>query len=157
MTEAQKILKMIESVKPDYTDTLDEIDARTECFFQKNVRYVNHFTDEELGRFCVTARQVEASIEYDAAHEHIWDIPHYTRSRDALKSIRPEGWNLDITSANQNYPYSKAKIYISAGFRDKEAFYSPELPTEELAELHAIIQAIQYERTTNDTPTDNQQ
>src|SRR5262249_23630579 len=67
----------------------------------------------------------------------------YTRSRDALKAIRPEGWfigNMREYASREFmcglYQRSSAEMEIVSG----------DLPTEELAELHAIVQAIEYER-----------
>lgn len=68
----------------------------------------------------------------------------YTRSRDALKAIRPEGWRWWVSQQDDNagtwnagcqqqhVPYH---VMLEGGFK-----------TEELAELHAILQAIQCER-----------
>jgi hypothetical protein len=78
MTEAETILKMIETVDPADTEKLDEIDAR-------------------VGEY----------LDY-------------------------------------NSPDPKAVI----GSRENA---SPELQTEELAELHAIVQAIEYERRNTET------
>jgi hypothetical protein len=79
-----------------------------------------------------------------------WDVGigviKYTRSRDALKAIRPEEWYIDLT---QRKHWNEAIV----GHRPsntgslQEVLTSPRLPTEELAELHAIIQAIEYERS----------
>lgn len=66
----------------------------------------------------------------------------YTRSRDALKSIRPEGWGFSISHLNAVVAY---RINDTGGF--DYALQTQKLPTEELAELHAIIQAIEWERS----------
>jgi len=72
------------------------------------------------------------------------NIPDFTSSRDALKSVRPKGWNF------RTYRYFDGKIsYFHCGMDKNTPFSSicaNSLPTEELAELHAIIQAIQWER-----------
>lgn len=113
-----KLLEMIESVDPSDNDALDDIDARV-------LKYL-------LGD------------DFVPCLEH---YPKYTRSRDALKAIRPE-----------------VKIYSMASHRgvtwecglvidtNPGHWYSVRhrLPTEELAELHAIIQAISYERGQKD-------
>lgn len=65
--------------------------------------------------------------------------PQYTRSRDALKEIRPNGWVFTITSGNEPLVWClKNGVQIKAVVN--------EFTTEELAELHAIIQSIAYER-----------
>lgn len=70
--------------------------------------------------------------------------PPYTRSRNALKGIRTNWWypRVDITP---NGNYYASMVDKSVKIRHTE-FNTPFLPTEELAELHAIIQAIAYER-----------
>lgn len=65
----------------------------------------------------------------------------YTRSRDALKAIRPEGCVLSIQTSG-----TCAIWYKSNPFHADSNFVG-EGKTEELAELHAIIQAIDYERS----------
>lgn len=117
MSDAQTILKMIEEVDPADTAKLDEIDARVYEFLD--------FPDSNIG------------------------CPEYTRSRDSLKSIRPEGWGFN------NYYHYKHGIdsqlhSCSAGHwkvnQWENTIFAEALPTEELAELHAIIQAIDHER-----------
>ena len=66
----------------------------------------------------------------------------YTRSRDALKAVRPEGWWFHGMSRYFDEPH----IYVAEPKDDDSLILSPSLPTEELAELHAIVQAIAYER-----------
>lgn len=133
MTNAQTILKMIEEVDPSDTAKLDEIDARVWCLshearFKKMLstpKYYKH------GYFSYYQGSVWGS-------KMVYPPIQYTRSRNALKAIRPEGWKRIII---QGFPCSgwTVEIYDGAG--------TPNLPTEELAELHAIIQAIEYERT----------
>lgn len=73
-------------------------------------------------------------------------VVQYCNDRNALKAIRPEGWYFDITNEDDlvycgaykpnGYVYKKNFIFLE----------SPTLLTETLAELHAIIQAIEWER-----------
>jgi hypothetical protein len=75
-----------------------------------------------------------------------------TTSRDALKSIRPKGWQIQITTFDERQCSAKNKCSLCSITDYKKEFNSPvknfnALPTEELAELHAIIQAIEFERT----------
>jgi hypothetical protein len=69
----------------------------------------------------------------------------FTTSRDALKTIRPKDCWLE-TAADVNdddsYSYRCRLWYWSESRQQSEQVF----PTEELAELHAIIQAIEYER-----------
>lgn len=73
--------------------------------------------------------------------------PKYTRSRDALKSIRPEGW---LPFCGNRHKLNGDKPFYFGFIHPKQKIgsqvISEDLPTEELAELHAIIQAINYER-----------
>jgi hypothetical protein len=139
-TEAQTILKMIQTVDPTNTAKLDEIDARTWCFIER-IPY------EPCGTIEYTRR-----IFRDENENLIGPAPSYTRSRDALKAIRPEGWWFECCKiCDGTY---MAELHDDRGCIDDDegitvkAWY---LKNEELAELHAIIQAIEYERggTTN--------
>jgi hypothetical protein len=120
----EPILKMIESVSPDDSKALDEIDFI-------------------IGKY----------LDKDPYHN---GLVRYTRSRDALKAIRPEGY---ASWANPETNYGA--VYIGQAFTghchsDNMAFDTDEAPqvaTEELAELHAILQAIDFERNnTKDKP-----
>jgi hypothetical protein len=72
-------------------------------------------------------------------------IQKYTRSRDALKAIRPNGSSLSLCigiDGRTKYQYWHA----TKDNPNPYPYEASDLPTEELAELHAIIQAIEYER-----------
>ena len=74
MTPAEKILKMIEAVDPEDSDTLDEIDARFWCYL------------------------TEGGIEWNDRHISA-NFPKYTTSLDAAMSIGEEelqGWQFGI-------------------------------------------------------------
>lgn len=110
---SKDLLKLIETVNPDDTVVLDEIDRKVRRFI--------------FGR------------QKDFIHP-----PQYTRSRDALKIIRPDGW---FWNAGHNESNSGGLFAFSMySFTNSPVLTSPDLPTEELAELHVIIQAIQWER-----------
>lgn len=149
---AHEILKMIEAVDPDDTAKLDEIDARAWCF-----RHGHSYLGENAGSdFPVMYGHIGG---YDTAAKR-WTIPQVTRSRDALKAIRPEGWFFSIEIAGPRGYIALAAQPVGCGkpaFRSPPKFHQNEmgqytgtsgsiLPTEELAELHAIIQAIAHER-----------
>ena len=68
--------------------------------------------------------------------------PEYTRSRDALKAIRPEGWRVFNLSEGTMFEFDLGKTNARV-FRGLAI-------TEELAELAAILQAINYERNTKE-------
>lgn len=134
MTDAETILKMIETVDPTNTAKLDEIDARVQCWRMGHV-YSHH--DE----FCsgLALRYMHKDNEGKAVF--MSDTWKYTRSRDALKAIRTDGWWFGMYQGADGFTASCEKPDWFSGFR------SPRLPTEELAELHSIIQAIEYERS----------
>lgn len=143
MKPHEKILKMIEEVDPNDTATLDEIDARVFCYLHKH-----NFAG--LWNNIVYIRDTETQCELNAGILGI----RYTRSRDALKAIRPSGW-LPLGCGNNSYGYSAIgcvsggfvfSIYKPDPYNQNGFFKSPYLPTEELSELHAIIQAIAHER-----------
>ncbi len=141
MSDAQTILAMIEQVDPADIAKLDEIDARVWCF--------------------IAGRNPEG--EAWAGNEQIpywkyvlWRDEHreYSRSRDALRSIRPAGFQfIDQKANNQKWAY--CELIDKDGFTFKSPDYKTDddglsipvyLPTEEVAELHVIIQALAYER-----------
>lgn len=145
MSEARKILNMIETVSPDDTGRLNEIDARVYCWWQGNVEYVSHRTSDIFGAI-LKCRQIQESIEYPAGQEHVEsNVPQFTRSRDALKAIRPKGYFLCIES-DEDGCYCRT-------WKGCSNFHSGVIKTEEIAELHAIVQAIEYERENGYTTT----
>lgn len=128
-----EILKLIEEVDPSDTAKLDEIDARVDAYVSG--RPFNGY-DHKTGLY--------ETIDGNEACE--WNPHSYTRSRDALKAIRPhQGHSLFRLFNSDSWDTWQAQI---AWYPTSVAKYctSPHLPTEELAELHAIIQAIAYER-----------
>ena len=134
---AQEILKLIEEVSPDDTAKLDEIDARVMAYLEgwEFKDYCRMYNEERT--HCFTLEENEMLFAF-----------YYTRSRDALKAIRPNGyaqsWPTRYSTGSLTYEYSF--FLIDSGGAVITAFVSPTRPTEELAELHAIIKAIEYER-----------
>lgn len=153
MREVETILKMIETVDPADTAKLDEIDARVWCYLE----------GATFGKTAQHGGQVwclkdgpgfpDGGKWYDMDHHYIdkdaWDHGrvnhHFTRSRDALKAIRSEGWIVGICLKIKPKGYC-AGLYKISGKTDIAIEQLESLPTEELAELHAIIQAIEYDR-----------
>jgi len=140
MTDVEIIFFQIENVSHDDTAQLSEIDARVWCWLSgKMYSYAGRGEDK--------VHKVRKDIKIRGLHMYLvegrkeaFPVPafkNYTRSRDALKAIRPVGYKtFQIT-------YNVAGRYTCfAGRR----FDMISLPTEELAELHAIIQAIEFER-----------
>jgi len=130
------ILKMIEKVDPADSAGLDEIDARVWCLlhdarFKKMLSTPEHY---KHGYFSYYQGSVWGS-------KMIYPPIQYTRSRDALKSIRPKGWEWYMAQYNDGVRFGCAQDCIGTN-----QIESVSLPTEELAELHAILSAIEHER-----------
>lgn len=137
---AGHILRLIVAVDPSDTAAMDEIDARVDAYLAgyKFVRVVGNHGDGDV---------IWQSDEEISGVFRRYFTPLFSRSRDALKAIRPEGWF--YSSHNESSGGCGATLFKVS----KEAGYivcrSPmvrQLATEELAELHAIIQAIHHER-----------
>jgi hypothetical protein len=133
--DAQAILKLIEEVDPADTAKLDEIDARVEGF----IRYLP----------AVRTTHPKEPPWLIEGHSVRYSPKPYTRSRDALKSIRPVGY-WSVAEPFSDY----GGVAVGESFEGKcesngmlfDTTDIDPLPTEELAELHAIIQAIGHER-----------
>lgn len=126
---AETILKLIETVDLAYTTKLDEIDALTWCwYYQKQFSKIGMHPSVGHCMFYIDTDGGEIARGFRP----------YTRSRDVLKAIRPEGWRLWVHS-NGTCEAVKRNDH-----EDQEII--SQARTEELAELHAIIQAIEYER-----------
>lgn len=135
-----KILKMIEEVDPEDSEKLDEIDARVWCYLDGCV-----FAGVKHDRIYAIHPKTQCE---DEIFNGVCTL-RYTRSRDVLKAIRPEGWLVSVTP-DIEYDWSGFKGWDASIQSERKCFQVvPDvdaLPTEELAELHAIIQAIEYER-----------
>lgn len=149
---AADILKMIETVDPTDTATLDEIDARVWCYLNsvtlkkpsKNM-WKNFEDDYTTITYKDNEKEGLASCGWAAGTNHIQRFCKYTRSRDALKAIRPEGcWVERIIQHKTSKSWDCTIAITGEVFSVSDKAIT--LPTEELAELHAIIQAIEYER-----------
>lgn len=139
---ANQILEMIESVDPSDRKAMDQIDLDFWKWYA-DLPITNCYDDYEGA----CGFSFETDIDY-------WELdgysllpssqPHHrvSRSRDALKLVRPEGWCFDIEEEDVGkficWPYCWEK------YSDLER--TPYFPSEELAELHAIIQSIEFER-----------
>jgi len=141
----KQILEMIESVDPSDTAKLDEIDARVWCYLESHT-----FA-------CIKWDRIFVLDEHQCEIEKFNGICtlKFTRSRDALKAIRPEGWQYcmehspaigfqctlqDKMGSPDNPPNIFKSPWYKAGSGGRTGL------TEELAELHAILQAIAHER-----------
>ena len=134
MTTAKEILKLIETVDPNDTAKLDEIDALVYAYFM-NLEWK---WKKPEGRIYHNKYWL-----YDAGRGEFKQKPvRFTKSRDALKAIRPEGWLFYLC----NFPKEHTWFQFDAHHNRHTIEQFPCFPTEELAELHAIIQAIEFER-----------
>jgi hypothetical protein len=135
MSAARNILAMITTVDPTDTARLDEIDAHV-------LAYRDRLPAADVvcidGRWGLRAHGVG-----------VIEPRRYTRSRSALKAIRPNGYVVQIEhhrfTDGTDLGYEAAiegNTHCFGTFPD----YGP-FQTEELAELHAIIQAIEHERS----------
>ena len=152
MSEASsKILELIENVDVDDTnvvDMLNEIDCHVYAYLKLHDNFDVHV---HKGGKSITYRHNSWEKETPSVLMHLFKDFQYTKSRDLLKSIRPEGWSW-YASSNVNMD----SFVIHTGFveategqplmHDVEFLGEVVGKTEELAELHAIIQAIAYER-----------
>lgn len=140
----KQILKMIEAVDPSDTETMDEINARVWCWLNGFV----FMQFQGISRFYYNALNEEEKTAFKQITHNIDDTPKYTRSRDALKCIRPDGWGICHSPQGKFNTHIIVYCYQigQKGYNTKGGLV---LPTEELAELHAIIQAIAYERKVN--------
>jgi len=133
MTDARKILEMIENVAVDDVAALDEIDARVFCYVRK-VEFIS--SGPRAFKYESMAGGRDISSRY---------MQRFSRSRDALKAIRPDSWVMNVspmrTSGMSVCGYI-ASISLYPTYLDTIKI----LPTEELAELHAILQALDHAR-----------
>lgn len=134
---AKDILKLIEAVDPADSDALDEIDCRVSAHFHEQWEFdtVTCGTMPDHPEWELSWR---TKVHPNSNKTTIWHSPKYTRSRDALKAIRPEGWW--VTYIREDI----ANFWCVKLAYGNYYIVSPSLPTEELAELHAITQAIEY-------------
>lgn len=135
MTTAKEILELIENVDIKDSDKLDEIDAKVWCYLNNEKFERFHPSYPEKYRFWVELDNVIASR----------DFIHYTRSRDALKSIRPDGWEFTCGISMYDSDYYFCYVWTKQ-YDMPQTIEVNDLPTEELAELHAIIQAVEWTR-----------
>lgn len=154
--EAQKILSLIESVDPNDTAALDEIDILVHFYLAKEVQdNGKHIFLNGLGLWGVRKSHLEKPELFRKGDGWIetselficGEFYKYTRSRDALKAIRPNGWLPYLTS---DYDGTFVFSFVDGNnTRRHFVLHSKKLTKEELAELHAIVQVIAYQRTKN--------
>lgn len=132
MTQAKELLALIESVEPSDTAKLDEIDANTEAFL--------------LGTGACFRDGYWWTYTDRSDNPDFYCPKQYTRSRDALKAIRPKGWSIDLTVTSCALDSMFEMNQMDDDGNPTHMVYF-EGESEELAELHCIIQAIDFERS----------
>jgi hypothetical protein len=150
VSDAKTILKMIETVDPADAAKLFEICGRVFCYLHKKP-----FHSVQRG-YPSGIAVWDKKPSWKAAWQPLKNgIPLYAMSRDALKSIRPVGWIPKLSRAGKFSPVGDD--YKFCEWTDFEFLLHGEdyynwkqvvgaAKSEELAELHAIIQAIKHER-----------
>jgi hypothetical protein len=142
--EHETILRLIEECDPGDTARMDEIDARVWAF----LNLIGDFKISFSGG-AVYYRHKTWPMDAHTVLHHSFSHPQYTRSRDGLKAIRPEGWYFQTSPIEWKGPKAgfmcKTNIYSEYYEERLEETLLSVCRTEELAELHAIIQAIAYE------------
>lgn len=124
--QGQHLLKMIEDVDPEDTDTLDEIDARF-CEF------VYH------GELC------DLGIEVLSERGRIYQVQKYTRDLQSLHDVMPDGWYITkCFMLKDYYVFGLSHDFELNGKPFTNTELSHPLKTMHLAWMHALIQAYIY-------------
>ena len=113
---------------------MDKIDRAVEVFVDPRWEIYSYVSDWNGDTYWEKRRDL-------CGHPYTQAIVEFTRSRDALKAIRPEGWYITTSYTIRG---AECSMIDSSG-RGMVYCHLP-TKTEELAELHAIIQAIEYEK-----------
>ena len=131
MTQGNELLEMIETVDHTDSDALDEIDVRVFCHvmgYKLGMMESSFLAEPDI----LVAQYADGSLVAGCR------AIKYTRSQDPLIAIRPPLWNFAIR--NEPFVYPSTKFDCKASSRTKH-LYTPDLPTEYLAHLYAIIKA----------------
>lgn len=142
MTPGQEILRLIENIGiPDYKK-FAEIDARCNCYIRK-LDYVHH----EIGKTGLLSYKYKSEGP-GSAYGMRWAVSarRFTHSRDDLKHARPVGWIFNTVYYAQEQKFSTAAYHEKVGFMNQVHEGALLHMTEELAELHGIIQAMEYDK-----------
>lgn len=135
-----EILRLIETADPDDATRLDEIDARVWCYI-KGYKYHRH--DKPDQRNFMYEIPPQRGLIFGSIYA---DGKLYTRSRDALKSIRPDTGFISVVGSKMTGYLSTLWDAAKYPNQDKDGYYfsSTDLATEELAELHCLVQFYAY-------------
>jgi hypothetical protein len=142
MTADSDILQMIEAADPSDTAKLDEIDARVWCWLNSEKFESVSRCDSLPGDLCIEFYHPKKG--HGNGFRTSRDL--YTRSRDALKAIRPKQL-LQFGIDADNYGWRVTIDICPAPGKLQQIRHWKRLPTEELAELHAVVETIAFERS----------
>lgn len=137
---------MIEAVDHNSMDALNTLSCLWDALHNTHWAFdkLQHSSNNHLSYYC---KPRESTKDFHRSRWPTWSATLVATSRDALKAARPEGWKFSI-----KYDWAIER-YVSSGCSDYKKpnnintqyakVCSPYLEniTEELAELHAIIQA----------------
>jgi hypothetical protein len=128
-----ELLNLIAGADPTNDQQMDDVNFRFHAWRLKIDKQAT-----SLFRWGDTIHIFDHHQSLDTVPVHHWNV---SRSRDALKAHRPDGWlfDLDWISAER----FTGQLYKSARFTSVH-FQSLLCPTEELAELYALVLAINY-------------
>lgn len=143
-----ELLKMIETVDPSDTAKLDEIDARVHEYlgFQWHGDGVSVEHKLWAGHWGFDSVKEPSLCNCETQKDFAPEPKEYTRSRDALKAIRPDGLTITLFIQPNGAGYQAWVRPTNSNHKPYPFESETDLKTEELAELHAILQAIEYER-----------
>lgn len=138
--QAKHILKMIEGCTEDTgKEVYNEISASLECI-------LNGHKFKSLERWVPCGKYRVKYFADTPDREHtMLECGMYTHCRTTLKQARPEGWFIEISHVNSGFDWgctmeSIENIKVVGYLHGTDKGFM----TEELAELHAIIQAWIY-------------
>ena len=95
-----EILKLIENVDPEDIDAMDEIDARVWCW-RGNLPFVKIYRCQETFKNRLVC--IDTLADGSKKEQTMPILSHVTRSRDALKAIRPGGVVYKCISDNTGF------------------------------------------------------
>lgn len=134
----EQLLSMIEQVAASDEKELQRINNMFWCWYN-TYEYEEGHTDSVYGSWWGYRKSPNGHMQtWPNSYGGFIHVPDYTTSRDALKTLRPEGWIFNILNIG------------STNGANCEAHYpdmiidTPNVATEELAELHGIIQVSVY-------------
>lgn len=132
--QAKELLTMIEAVDCEDRVTMVEINCLFWCCLQDK-RWMGNYIDGDDAYV-----NEDKSINYIGIH-----YQPYASSRDALKAARPPEWKVIAEGYADQFVFELTKCVPAADdYLEDIEVSSPYMPTEELAEFHAIVQAWIY-------------